>query len=1367
MPRFEGLDFLSKDHAPALLAGAVGVFVFLGLWTSLRSLRREGLNRTAVSAILLFFLAAGIFAAAKSGSWFSWPDWPTGAALRLLSLVLGTGAGALGFIALGLHDRSRHRAGRLHAVAALLAGTAVASASAVELSRFIHTAAASTRPIALAPPDPAPVPVVPAPEPTKPPANPPVVLEDQRRGIRFTLPGPWKILRQGEASENPLFGRKWPEIQGTVVGERLVDDLEPLGYAELVLNQLRNAGELLDTDKRTATVGGREFIVLESRLRLPDVKTPFRYEHWIHLQGDCAWQIVLWSTGLSPARLRSEAESIMQGFGLLDRGPEEKVVARLPDDGHGWKAEFPSRWKMTTSSAPLYQVQLSRLSAEMMLASLPRPQASLPLDDLGAVFLRGFDFEENEETGKAAKPWNPGGEIRGLEWRLQKKLKDGRDFSYLFRVADGRHRTWLIMAAGEMGKNPPGFLDAHADAIQLVDDPPTGSNISPPAADFWNQIGLRRFKAGDFLTAAPVFRHAFLLSGNKDLVLLENAGHAMECNGEIKPALELLSAHGGSDENQIDVQLRLARLHVLDGNTAAGAKCFDACHNKIHERENDLLSWMRFLHTNGHTGDAIAAAETWLRKQPGQKNPRRWLAQSQMLAGLKDEGVAAFKALAEEFPEDQELTHELAENLNEAGNFQEALATLQPLVTANKATARTHTIIGWSHYGRKWFRDAKASFEQALKLSPGDAELEGHIRDAAAQLGQGNHSSILEALDPVPLPEELRARLARDKPPADFGIGHSAVWLQRLTSWDFRPGKPLRRTQRMKVLVQDAEGAENHSTITIPFDPLIEKVHLNRLDVFDDEGHKVGSARTEDAYIRDQVDGMATHDQVLHVPAPGVAPGCTVEWEVTIEGLAPVKSFPFERVLFANYLPTWIQAAHITGDNASIKAVTRQGEKIESLAYGEWKAWIAGPLPPAAFEAFSVWAEEEKPYLCLGGNEGSWKDVGLDYLSDLKDRLEAEPAVAKMARQLTQDCPDDAAKTAVLARHVQKSIAYKAIEFGTRARLPNTASETLRLNYGDCKDTSLLLHQMLSAVGTQSHLALVHNDWKTVEELPSLDQFNHMVVFVPSLGKDRFIDPTDKTLDTGRFPADGLWHTRALVLDPKIPRLVSPPASADSAACDIAIRRHVSPGEGKWKVNESVILTGYYASRMRSAFLGQNPEDQQRRLQAILSAQANARVERFVFHGLEDPRAETRLEMVYTVQAPMPIIGGSRHAALPALWEKDYLSTPFIRDRKSDFRISYPIRLVSETKLAAPPGLDESTLKALATRGESEFANWELTTGPSGENTEERNIRFRFHGAAGRFPATRYTDYHEAWEAARAAWEKTLSWPTGEAEPAP
>src|SRR5690606_4324710 len=122
------------------------------------------------------------------------------------------------------------------------------------------------------------------------------------------------------------------------------------------------------------------------------------------------------------------------------------------------------------------------------------------------------------------------------------------------------------------------------------------------------------------------------------------------------------------------------------------------------------------------------------------------------------------------------------------------------------------------------------------------------------------------------------------------------------------------------------------------------------------------------------------------------------------------------------------------------------------------------------------------------------------------------------------------------------TITYKAIEFGRSTRVPNPTSKVLKNKYGDCKDHSLLLWQMLRANGIEAHLALANFAQPVDPDLPSLDQFNHMLVYVPGYEGGRFFDATDKTSDVANLKAPlDLGGANVLVLDAERPRLVQVP----------------------------------------------------------------------------------------------------------------------------------------------------------------------------------------------------------------------------------
>src|SRR5439155_22130028 len=135
----------------------------------------------------------------------------------------------------------------------------------------------------------------------------------------------------------------------------------------------------------------------------------------------------------------------------------------------------------------------------------------------------------------------------------------------------------------------------------------------------------------------------------------------------------------------------------------------------------------------------------------------------------------------------------------------------------------------------------------------------------------------------------------------------------------------------------------------------------------------------------------------------------------------------------------------------------------------------------------------------------------------------------------------EADKIAALLRHVQQDYVYRAVEFGRRARVPQPVAAVLHNHFGDCKDHALLLHQLLGAAGIQSHLALVRANDVLITEMPSLDQFDHVIVFVPPTQTEpraRIVDCTDKGSGLGNGNPYSRTH-EALLLAPAKPRLIA------------------------------------------------------------------------------------------------------------------------------------------------------------------------------------------------------------------------------------
>ena len=187
-------------------------------------------------------------------------------------------------------------------------------------------------------------------------------------------------------------------------------------------------------------------------------------------------------------------------------------------------------------------------------------------------------------------------------------------------------------------------------------------------------------------------------------------------------------------------------------------------------------------------------------------------------------------------------------------------------------------------------------------------------------------------------------------------------------------------------------------------------------------------------------------------------------------------------------------------------------------------------------------------------------------------------------------------KIEILSAYVQDEIHYEAIEFGRRAYIPKSARETMRDRYGDCKDHAVLLYTMMEAVGIEASLALVNLQQTVIPELPNTDQFNHVIVAVPTEKGHLFIDTTDKDLRLGPLPPRSMAGNRALLLG-ETAELVEIPGY-ESELTGLSIERVVEPaGDEHIRVIETARFSGYQAAEMRGQLRSIETSEMQSSLQ--------------------------------------------------------------------------------------------------------------------------------------------------------------------------
>ena len=232
------------------------------------------------------------------------------------------------------------------------------------------------------------------------------------------------------------------------------------------------------------------------------------------------------------------------------------------------------------------------------------------------------------------------------------------------------------------------------------------------------------------------------------------------------------------------------------------------------------------------------------------------------------------------------------------------------------------------------------------------------------------------------------------------------------------------------------------------------------------------------------------------------------------------------------------------------------------------------------------------PYTVLryGWSGGAtWNDIGRWYGGLLAPVSRNDDAVRARARELIAEIENPRARLEALTAFLRRKVRYVAVEVGIGGFRPSAAAETLERGWGDCKDKSLLLIDLLREAGIPARPALILLDdaARVDPDLPTPFQFNHLIVAVPesavALEADDpvrdgyfFIDPT-QTRGAARWLHPGVQDQRALVVGEDGGELVRTPLRPEHESRELNVQFSVTP-EGHARGGAGLTLGGSLAT---------------------------------------------------------------------------------------------------------------------------------------------------------------------------------------------
>lgn len=201
------------------------------------------------------------------------------------------------------------------------------------------------------------------------------------------------------------------------------------------------------------------------------------------------------------------------------------------------------------------------------------------------------------------------------------------------------------------------------------------------------------------------------------------------------------------------------------------------------------------------------------------------------------------------------------------------------------------------------------------------------------------------------------------------------------------------------------------------------------------------------------------------------------------------------------------------------------------------------------------------------------------YYSMVKDvnQQPTDTALVSLVNDITKDSKTDLEKVRAIYYWTQQNIKYIAFEYALGGFIPREANDVFNKKYGDCKDNSSILFEMLKIAGLKGNLTWIGTRKipYTYTELPTPMVDNHMILSYTEGNKTYFLDATGRYLAL-EMPSSFIQGKEALIGDGEgkfrietVP-VMSPKTNSYKESSQLSIKDNQLIGKGE------TTLSGYY-----------------------------------------------------------------------------------------------------------------------------------------------------------------------------------------------
>jgi len=1078
------------------------------------------------------------------------------------------------------------------------------------------------------------------------------------------------------------------------------------------------------------------------------------YVHWYLATNGFAYQMVGYGKIADRLKIEGDLKQMLTRFELIDlhrvaSSNSKSFTTNLVSPAHFYTVDVAkSAWHVFPKLGEDFsEAEFGGSQGESCFVVVPVWLGAQRIDNeaLAAGFLATMniaypdnDFthrqEENEE-GNSRLQFDYQRTIEGTAYRYRVRIIHLGEYAYMvaaWTVRNDEHVDAILNDAIERVKSTA------PKSIMLKSTQQFSSQDLKNQGQILNQAGLFYFKAEQYERGLPLFRAANAIDRtNSDRI--SNVLLTLSRLKRPKDGLEFLAAQPKEILEKPDLLSFKAYFLKNNSQTQEAITNYAKAFSAGYRSDEDFEDYIDLLTTTRQYDRALTEVGQYL--QGGDSLTVRLL--NADIYRAKHNYRQAVKFLEGEHgkaPYNSKITQQLINALLDAELPNEALVYSKELLKDDHDSYLPYYLKARCEIDLKRYREAKTSLEAAAKLEPADEDVKTSLNYVSGLLGEGNNSMLKDPIDPIWLPETLTNHPAM-VPEKDFAKDYGAYYVQRIKALSYLTNTEYKITDYLRIHVVDAVGVAAFSTYQISFDPLSYDVFVNDAKVLNRSGKTISTVKSSDCYVIDEAqDGKVSQRKTLNIPIAGLQPGCDLSLVITRRSAGHQDEFPYLSQSFAKNYPTLECGVFLHGDVAGLKMRATPG--IQRLNLKDGIYWSTTNPMVARWEPMQPSADTFLPMLWIADGGTLWERLATNYLASISDQLLPDKEVEQKAAELINGLTDDPTKIAVLSRYVQTNCTYKAIEFGHHSRIPRKPADTLHNMYGDCKDHAVLLQQLLQYTGVQANLALISSEDTVRTDMPSLDQFDHMIVEFPKDNEERFIDPTDKGTELASGLPIGLAEHQALVLNPAKPHVTKLGSYANDASC-IHVEQHVSLLETTdLSVDETIILSGVSAAYMRDYLQGLPPTYRQEHLQRDMEM-ADAVMSRCDIDSLETPSQPLQIKCSFLFKNRFHHAQNGLVGTLHGGLERYYLATRPVNGRVTPFEITVPLQIHSQVVFDIPKGyhvveqpepIGKLDPRFVTYQSQHKIANGQL------------NMEYHFQEFIGRHDAVDYSTYRDTLE---------------------